>query len=105
MRAHDRLLLQVLIRLSQAGVMCWPHPSGTFVIPGTRKRIVVGRKGQADLLAVLPPSGHLVGIEIKTGSGRQTKEQRDWQAALQAVGGTYLVVRHISDLDDILGNV
>lgn len=102
MRPHDILQAQVLVRLSAAGYFAWPHPSGTYTIPGTSRRIVVGRKGQADIIACRPPDGHLVGIEIKTGTGRQSADQRRWQRALEAAGGTYLVVRHLEDLDHLL---
>jgi hypothetical protein len=50
-----------------------------------------GQAGQPDLYFVLAPLGVYVGIEIKTGNAKQSKEQKQWQKTIEAVGGFYFV--------------
>lgn len=54
--------------------------------------------GVADMLLLLPSGEHpYLCIEMKTASGRQTREQKAWQADVEAVGGRYAVCRSIED--------
>lgn len=41
-----------------------------------------------------------VGIEVKTPTGRLSKEQRNWLDRLKQAGGLVIVARGISDLED-----
>lgn len=53
-------------------------------------------KGACDIIAVIPhPGGGGVAlfIETKTELGKQSPEQRDWQASIEAAGGRYVVCR------------
>lgn len=66
-------------------------------------------KGACDIIAVIPHSsggGVALFIETKTELGKQSQEQRDWQANIEAAGGTYLLVRPSSwqeQIDRALG--
>lgn len=50
-----------------------------------------GQAGQPDLYFVLAPLGVYVGVEIKTGNAKQSKEQKQWQKIIEGVGGFYFV--------------
>ena len=106
MRSHEES------RIQQACVrwfrMQYPrYAKLLFAVPngGGRSRIEAAiMKGEgviagvADML-LLVPSGkhHCLCIEMKTASGRQTSEQKAWQADVEAVGGRYAVCRSIED--------
>ena len=50
------------------------------------------KKGAPDIIAVLPPTGQFVGIEIKTGKDRMRVEQESFRDSVREMGGIYMVV-------------
>lgn len=96
--AHGDLKALVLVRLSELGIMAWNAPTGLALPIGTLRPVRYGLPGQADVLAVLPPSGRSLAVEVKTGRSRLSKEQRRWARRFQEAGGLYLPVRSIEDL-------
>jgi hypothetical protein len=59
--------------------------------------------GSADLIGVF--RGRFVGIELKTPIGRQTPEQKKWQACLEAHGGIYAIVRSEDEARALLADL
>lgn len=57
-------------------------------------------KGQPDIIAVSKDGVWF--IELKTESGRQSPEQKQWQQVLTAWGHNYIVVRSIQELETML---
>ena len=57
-----------------------------------------GVPGQADIIGCY--HGRFVAIEVKTATGRQRPEQRDWQGAIEAAGGVYILARSVDDALD-----
>lgn len=54
--------------------------------------------GVADLLLLVPnQQHHALCIEMKTASGRQTQNQKDWQSAVTSQGYRYVVCRSFDD--------
>jgi len=96
---HSKLKNEVLLSLGRRpDVLIWNNPTGLFVPFGREGAPVkCGNPGQADVLAVVAPRGRLVGIECKTGSGVQSDDQKNWQAALESRGGVYGVVRSVEE--------
>jgi hypothetical protein len=98
--AHSKLKNEILLALGRrSDVLVWNNPTGMFVPFGRENSPPVrcGIPGQADILAVVAPLGRLVGIECKTGSGRQSEAQTNWQKAMESRGGIYGVVRSVDD--------
>lgn len=101
--AHTALVNDVLIAhgarpdlcLWKANVMAAQTRAGAWVQAGT--------PGQADIIGIRAPSGQLIGLEIKTGSGTQSREQKSWQAMVERFGGAYCVVRSVQDATAFLG--
>ena len=56
-----------------------------------------GIPGQADITGVI--TGRRIDIEVKTDTGRQSIEQREYQARITFAGGIYVLAR---SLDDVL---
>ena len=97
--AHEDLVEDVCKALSDLGALCWKHPTGEA--PGLRGGWVqFGLRGSGDIIAVLPPDGRFLSVEVKTGSGRQTGPQRNFQRAVERVGGRYVVARSVKDAVD-----
>ena len=94
--AHSKLVADILVALSRAGVLAWKNHTGMGrTMAGNPIRF--GLKGSADILAVLPPRGRFAGIEVKTGTGRQRTQQGKFEKAVQMRGGLYLVARSVED--------
>ena len=59
-----------------------------------------GRKGTADIHATIPVQvngqrfGLSVKLEVKYGKDRQSKDQREYQAEIEATGGRYYIVKN-----------
>jgi hypothetical protein len=91
------LMRQILAALSQTF-----HPAGVFwrvnVGRATDRHgnvIRFGLPGQADIAGVI--GGRHVEIEVKALTGRQSQPQRNWQAAVERAGGTYILARSVED--------
>ena len=55
--------------------------------------------GLSDMVAV--KNGRVIHIELKTRTGKQSDNQIQFQADIEAVGGEYRVVRCIEDVSDL----
>lgn len=62
-----------------------------------RRFIRFGVPGQADLTGILP-GGRRLEIEVKSESGRQTPDQRNFQAMIERFGGLYVLARSVDDV-------
>lgn len=52
--------------------------------------------GAADLLLLVPSGGcPYLAIEMKTGTGRQSEVQREWQKEVEKAGGRYVLCRSL----------
>lgn len=56
--------------------------------------IQINQKGMSDLWAIYPTTHGLLHLEyeIKSGSGKQTKEQKSWQKFIESNNGLYIIV-------------
>lgn len=94
--AHSKLVNEILVALSRAGVLCWKQHQGR-VLTLSGKPIKVGLNGAGDINAILPPRGRFASIDAKTGSGVQSDKQEKFQKAVEKQGGLYLVARSVED--------
>lgn len=65
--------------------------TGVAVDPRTGRHVRFGTPGAPDVR--LTVAGLAVAIECKSSTGRQSQDQRRWQAAHEAAGGVYLLCR------------
>lgn len=76
-------------------------------ITTTGRRLVDGTyipnpmKGLEDIQVLVPPDGRLWAIETKAATGRQSPEQRDRQAEVEAAGGVYSLPRSLAEAQAI----
>lgn len=91
-------LLQDHIRLALGnvdGLCLWRNNIGTAEIRGYRVKFGVGGPGGADLIGLY--KGWFVAVEIKTDTGRQSPDQRTYQALVESKGGIYTILRSVDD--------
>lgn len=85
---------RILLALSQAF-----HPAGVFWTADTGvaksmdgdRTIRFGLPGQSDIQGCL--YSRWIGVEVKTATGKQRKNQAAFQRAIEAAGGLYLIAR------------
>lgn len=71
-----------------------PNAKKVPVWVGARYKREGVRPGVADLLLAWPASGrHGLFLEFKSATGRQSDEQKDWEAKSRAAGYGYALVR------------
>jgi hypothetical protein len=55
------------------------------------------KSGLPDIVVVLAPYGHVLGLEVKSAVGKQRPAQKKFQAQLEKAGGTYQIVRTLDE--------
>lgn len=65
--------------------------------------------GWPDILIFGPKAGYprsrLIGLELKSGKGRQSPEQKEFQAAFETIDGIYGVARSVDEVEGFLRGV
>jgi hypothetical protein len=87
--ATQRQLLAILGPV--AGLHVERSNTGVAVDPRTGRHVRFGTPGAPDVRVTV--AGLAVAVEIKSSTGRQSEQQRRWQAAHEAAGGVYLLCR------------
>lgn len=93
----ERSIQNAILRLL-SGYRClrvWRANAGAASFSGQVVRF--GVKGQADLTGILP-GGRRLEIEVKTATGRQSKEQIAYQRMIESLGGVYILARSPHDV-------
>ncbi|RIJ15978.1 VRR-NUC domain-containing protein [Henriciella mobilis] len=61
------------------------------------------KAGVADILVLW--AGRAIAMETKTRNGRQSPEQKAWQADFERAGGVYHIVRSVDDVQAVLAAI
>ena len=108
--AHQNLVKSFMLAFQKAfphGRIFQRHVGLFYTVKKTPVRI--NQPGMADLWALIPHEGKCFHFEfeIKTGSGRQSKEQKNWENTVKKLNAHYLIVRDVEtavkNLVSILG--
>lgn len=105
--AHTDLVKSIVNYIDILQATGWPiygFKSATASVPiGDDRWMKVGKKGNADVTLCL--LGQYIGIEAKTGTGRQSDDQKLAQEDIEKAGGIYLVVRTIDEGERALKSI
>lgn len=75
-------------------------------IEGNKMKAMGVQRGVSDLVLILPKSG-VIWIEMKTATGYQSTDQKDFQVKVEDRGHTYVIKRTLSDfkilIESLLG--
>lgn len=91
---------EILAWLKDHGYLHWRQNSGNIFMPG--RMIKLGYAGLPDIIVILPPSGRVIGLEVKSAVGQLRPAQAEFGAKLIAAGGEYVVVRSVMDVVNAL---
>lgn len=98
---NEETKLQDAIRaeLSKAGIVRRNNVGTFLTINGNP--INIGLPGEADL-TLFQRSGKTIFIEVKTPTGRQSKQQRAFQKRVEELGFKYKIVRSLDDAKNLI---
>lgn len=95
--AHQSLLNRCKLFVSTHGrIWSQDTPGLAYTRDGTPFKS--GVKGASDLIGLLNPTGRMIAVEVKTGAGKLTKEQRAFGAMVEAMGGIFVCARSVEDI-------
>lgn len=89
----------ILDYLSYKNIFHYRQNSGAFKTESGGYMRTASVSGLPDIVAI--KDGIYIGLEVKTATGRQSKEQKDIESKITAAGGLYLVVRSLDDVRKI----
>lgn len=99
MNPHSILVNQVLLEIgSRKDLMVWKNATGVTKIDD--RVIRYGLPGSPDIIGILA-GGRFLGLEIKTGSARQSPQQKFFQKRFESLGGIYIAIHSIEDTKKI----
>lgn len=88
-RNHSLVVSQILARCgARPDCRLWSNATGLGRGLTTDNVIKFGLKGSSDILGIYL-GGILLAVEVKTGTGRQSLEQRAFEAMVTRFGGRY----------------
>ena len=101
---HEELCARTLILLHSNKLgRFWKNQTGAVkTIKDHFQRY--GLKGSSDILG-LSHLGQFVAVEIKTGTGRQSGDQKNFQRMVESNGGLYFIVREEVDIQKIIDTI
>ncbi len=109
MNSETRLMHMVMLALSEAGCTVWRNNTGQAwhgkVIHKAGQQVTLSDArmqpygicvGSADLIGIAP-CGRFLAVEVKTATGRVSKEQQTFIDAVRRSGGIAGIARSIED--------
>ena len=100
----EKVVLRACVAyLATRGDVVWwrSNNAGVRVGDGATRYAFHGRKGVPDIICILR-GGRFLGVECKSATGKQSPEQKAFQAEIERVGGLYLLVRSAEALHSFL---
>ena len=92
----------IRVALSEIGIVR-RNNVGTFLTPYGAP-IAIGIPGESDLTLFFR-GGRTIFIEVKTPSGKQSKQQKRFQAAVERLGFEYIIMRSVKDAEKFIEDV
>lgn len=109
-RLEKHIQEDILKWLGTTGLLFWRQNSGKIpIFLGKSKSgkprfrfVKLGVEGLPDIIAVIPPTGRFLGLEVKSATGVQREAQKAFQSQLEASGGVYEIVRSVEDAERVI---
>jgi len=87
----------------ERGLLCYNLNNSANKIQGNQNKALGLIKGRSDMVYYY--NGTAVMIELKNATGKQSKEQIQWEATIKKAGFQYIVMRSLEDFIDFKTNV
>ena len=97
MSQANELTTQIIDFLYSQGIFSWRASSTGIFDPKSQAYRTAPKKGVSDILAVLPPNGRLLAIEVKIGKDRTSPEQVGFLKNIQHVGGLTFIAKDFTE--------
>lgn len=95
--AHQKLVDDILLAVgSTPHCRVWRNATGTAKTMRGNRIISFGLKGSPDIVGILA-NGRWLGIEAKTGKGKQNDDQINFQRMVVKFNGLYILARSVED--------
>jgi hypothetical protein len=95
-QSENKIKTNILAYLKLHKIFAWP--SENYRAHG---RAFIGEPGMPDITGMLP-GGRFLGIEVKTATGKQSDNQKAFQARCDKEGGLYILARSLDDVTAVL---
>jgi hypothetical protein len=100
--AHQVLVNEILCELSKSKhIRVWKNDTGAAKSLDGERFVKYGLVGSADIIGINYLEhlriGQFVAIEVKTGSARQSEEQKRFEKMILDRGGVYILARTVLD--------
>ncbi len=115
MNQETKLMRNIMLALSGAGCVCWRnetagayvgkviHKDGNVVTLANSLMMQFGLcVGSADIIGIHKATGRFIAIEVKTETGRATKEQLNFIEQVRAAKGIAGIARSVQDALDLI---
>lgn len=89
---HQKVVKLVLLKMTSEHCRVWANNTGVGRSLNDDRIVRFGLKGSPDIIGLY--KGIFLGVEVKTGNARQTKDQKNFQAMIDRVGGIYIVCQN-----------
>ena len=100
-RTRTNAITQEILKfLFSKGIFAWRQNVVAPFDPKLGQHRASSKKGVSDILAVVPPNGKFLAIEIKVGKDRMRPEQVGFMESIHFVGGCHMVVHNFEDFKD-----
>lgn len=80
----------------QRKILAWRQNNGLIPI-GNNSFKAAMVKGLPDIIAIMPPDGRFLGIEVKTGKDVVSPSQEAFRQHTELMGGTVMIVKDTED--------
>lgn len=91
---------QITDFLKSSGIFHCRINSGMFRVG---KRVIrTAPKGFPDLIAIIPPLGRCLAIEVKAPGGKQSPDQKVVEQQFASSGSVYIIAECVEDVQDAL---
>lgn len=101
---HDIVMTFNMLRPNYRACLFHIDNNSSNIITGSRKKSLGVVPGVSDLV-LLPPSGKIVLIELKTETGALSKHQRWFRDIVVSLGYRYEVIRSVQEFVKLLNEV
>ena len=102
MRQEDHLQYNIVRRFSYESPQHYGRLSEVNNNPSNRnhamKRRAMGMISGVSDLILIGKGGIICGIELKSDSGTQSKQQKEWQGIVERLGGKYICSRNENEV-------
>lgn len=97
--SEQTIVRAILDYLRLAKIFHWRNNTGAMVDKENHRFFRFGATGSPDIFVVV--NGQIIGIEVKSETGKQSENQKIWQSGFERAGGKYLLVRSVDEVVNI----